>query len=647
MTAANSQPKRAKSVLSRLRTDVSGNVLAMVGASAIPLMAIVGGSIDAGRLYASKARLQQACDSAALAGRKSMTGFVWANEDKAIADGLFNNNFPTGKYGTNTQSIRYEVNSNGDVKGIATAKVPTTVMQMFGSDEETINVTCTAKLELPNSDVMFVVDTTGSMNEINSGDTVTRLTAAKTAITQFHTALEDAKTSASRIRYGFVPYSSNVNVGYFLNAGWMASNATYQSRVSDGTSVESGTGEVYTQTDWTSWVRQSGSSSSSETTYGAEICRNPSQAYTDNTITLSDNSYPYTGPPSGTRQVTEFQQTLNGTYYETWGSNGNCTRRTTIFNNLVQTRTRTRYPKQGSDWTATRRWWMYKPVSYDVSSMRGITTGGSIVAPIGNNHTNRTVTWQGCIEEAETVRAATYTPIPATAYDMQIDLVPTTATPATLWKPALPQLVYARTSVNDWSVPDVRAHNNYTNIGDDGRHNCPAKAKKLAEMTASDLSAYLATLTYGGNTYHDIGMVWGARFLSPTGIFASENSTAPNSNPIARHLIFMTDGETATDVRTYDSYGWPALDRRRQVLATTNPSSTTQTSQVEARLTALCESAKGKGMTVWVIAFGTTLSSLLSNCASTGKSFQANNAAQLNAAFSEIATAIAKLRLTE
>lgn len=631
----------------RLRTDVSGNVLAMVGASAIPLMAIVGGSIDAGRLYASKARLQQACDAAALAGRKSMTGFVWANKDKAIADGLFNNNFPTGKYGTNTQSITYEVNSNGDVKGIATAKVPTTVMQMFGSEEETLNVTCTAKLELPNSDVMFVVDTTGSMNEINPGDSVTRLTAAKTAITQFHTVLEDAKTSASRIRYGFMPYSSNVNVGYLLNANWMASNATYQSRVADGTSVESGTGTVYTQEDWTAKVRQSGSSSFSEMSYGAEKCTNPSQAYTDIWETLADNSYPYTGPPSGTRQVTDFRQTLNGTRYETWGSNGNCTRRTTVYNNFVQTQTRTRYPKQGSDWSATRRWWMYKPVSYDVSSMRGITTGGSIVAPIGNNHTTKTVNWQGCIEEAETARTASYSPIPAAAHDMNIDLVPNSANSATLWKPALPHLVHARTGVNSWTVADVRSYDNYTNIGDSGRFSCPAKARKLAEMTATDVSTYLATLTYGGDTYHDIGFVWGARFLSPTGIFASENSTAPNSNPIARHLIFMTDGETSTDVRTYDSYGWPALDRRRQVLATTNPSSTTQTAQVEARLTALCESARNKGITVWVIAFGTTLSSLLSNCASTGKSFQANNASQLNAAFAEIATAIAKLRLTE
>jgi hypothetical protein len=52
-------------------------------------------------------------------------------------------------------------------------------------------------------------------------------------------------------------------------------------------------------------------------------------------------------------------------------------------------------------------------------------------------------------------------------------------------------------------------------------------------------------------------------------------------------------------------------------------------------------------ITVWVIAFGTTKTPLLVNCASQGRDYQANDAAELNAAFAEIASQIAELRITK
>ena len=45
-------------------------------------------------------------------------------------------------------------------------------------------------------------------------------------------------------------------------------------------------------------------------------------------------------------------------------------------------------------------------------------------------------------------------------------------------------------------------------------------------------------------------------------------------------------------------------------------------------------------------AFGTTLTQNLTNCASPGRAFQANDSATLNARFQEIAQKIAALRLT-
>jgi hypothetical protein len=160
------------------------------------------------------------------------------------------------------------------------------------------------------------------------------------------------------------------------------------------------------------------------------------------------------------------------------------------------------------------------------------------------------------------------------------------------------------------------------------------------------LTAYMNSLQASGPTYHDIGMIWGARLLSPNGLFANENSSAPNGNAIARHLIFMTDGETDTQPFAYDAYGLPSLDRRRVMNPTDKPTKDDQDELVAMRTEAICRSIKAKGITIWVIAFGTDLTSMLSDCASDGKAFQANNAVQLNGAFDEIAAGISHLRLT-
>ena len=45
--------------------------------------------------------------------------------------------------------------------GTASATLPMTLMRVFGKTTETLTVTCDAEMRLPNTDVMFVLDTTG------------------------------------------------------------------------------------------------------------------------------------------------------------------------------------------------------------------------------------------------------------------------------------------------------------------------------------------------------------------------------------------------------------------------------------------------------------------------------------------------------
>ena len=109
----------------------------------------------------------------------------------------------------------------------------------------------------------------------------------------------------------------------------------------------------------------------------------------------------------------------------------------------------------------------------------------------------------------------------------------------------------------------------------------------------------------------------------------------------------MTDGATDTRIGAYDAWGQSAVARRRTPTGVI-PTNSTQNAITEARLTELCNVAKNnKNITVWVIAFGTELTSLLSSCASPGRAFQANNASQLTETFAEIASQIAQLRVTK
>jgi len=661
------RPVKRSGLFARLRNCQAGNASLIIAASVVPLIGMIGGGFDMGRMYASKTRLQHACDAAVLAGRKAMVGNNFTAANKSTAERFFKFNFPNGKYGTSfpvqkasgaIPGIAFDADS-GRLAAKAQAIVPMTLMSMFSSSERLISAECKAELNLPNSDIMFVLDTTGSMLGTNPGDSATRIESLRTAVGAFHSAITNANAAGARIRYGFVPYSSNVNVGYLLKPEWMVDNWTYQSRVADGIETENNAAATGTYSYNDGWTPVSGNwADIAPVQLPAGSCTEPADTVEWGGSVVETRSEAYAGPPSGTKTIEVRQWTANGIDYwldrqtqslESSIVTTGCTLRGRRYNNYVEQYNFNTIPNETAASSANVFYWLYRPVTYNVAALRGLTSGGSIEAQVGTNHSMRTIAWQGCIEERQTVRADDYDPIPAGAYDMDIDLVPDPGIPATQWAPALPHLVFTRTDLTNadsWDVNPVRSKYNFSNLGDSGWASCPSRARKLAEIDASMLTAYMNSLQASGPTYHDIGMIWGARLLSPNGLFANENSSAPNGNAIARHLIFMTDGETDTQPFAYDAYGLPSLDRRRVMNPTDKPTKDDQDELVAMRTEAICRSVKAKGITIWVIAFGTDLTSMLSDCASEGKAFQANNAAQLNGAFDEIAAGISHLRLT-
>lgn len=529
----------------RLWNDTRGNTFMIAAAAMVPMLAMVGSGIDMSRGYLARTRLQEACDAGVLATRKKIGSTVITNnviptDAAAAGNRFFNLNFQDGAYGTTNRTFTMTLLSNYTINGTATATVPTSVMKLFTIDNLPITVNCSAQFNYSNSDIMMVLDTTGSMNDTNPGDTSSKISVLRQVVKDFYTSVEATKGQDTRIRYGFVPYSTNVNVGFLLKSGWMVNQNNYETR-----SV----------------------------------------------------------PPGG--------------------NNGK---------------------------------WRYASRSINLNKLKNgnsdaLYSGGTITEKIAGTPSsplNTTLTYGGCIEERATYVIDDYNNVDLTrARDLDIDAVPVSNNPDTQWRPLLPELAYLRGITNwgnylygSWSPGSVDYSDDYTNASALGFAACPAKARKLAEMTATDVNTYVNSLVAAGSTYHDIGMIWGGRLISPTGLFAAENAEI-NGRPTTRHLIFLTDGETSPLEYSYDSYGVEPLSQKRW----NSGSKYTLTQTVENRFTVACNQVKNKNVTVWTIGFGTAVTDLMKNCAGPGHWFQASNSKQLADAFAAIAASIGDLRI--
>jgi hypothetical protein len=255
----------------------------------------------------------------------------------------------------------------------------------------------------------------------------------------------------------------------------------------------------------------------------------------------------------------------------------------------------------------------------------------------GQGMSTTSLTWNGCIEERQTtdqVTASSGYVVPPEAFDLNINMIPN-ADPDSQWRPQLLSLVRYRPQGTETSTTDWGAASG----------GCPVGARRLAAWTRTAMQSFANSLIATGSTYHDIGMIWGARMLSSGGIFADSPDTF-NGMPVARHIIFMTDGELAPTASVYGAYGVEYLDQR----VTGSSSAAGQHASHLQRFRMACNTAQGMGMSIWVIAFGngTSLTQDMINCASNpDQASIAANRTQLIQRFTEIGQNIGALRLTQ
>ncbi|MFC3173400.1 pilus assembly protein TadG-related protein [Novosphingobium bradum] len=646
---------RAGSFLGRLRRNTAGNVLALVAAALPPILILVGGGVDMSRAYMAQTSLQNACDAGVLAGRRAQAkSGAWGTTEQAKAQKMFAINYQGAAANATGTSLTLTNPSTGVIAGVATTTVPTTIMKIFGTNTFTLTANCSAEFQVSNIDVMMVLDTTGSMacqtdgTNCSSGST-SKIEGLKSAIRSFYYTIAAAIPSGgtTRVRFGFVPYAGTVNMTNLLASSpadipssYIASTATYQSRVG-----------VFDRPIWKG--TKTGASTNTDTMKGLTQ---------DECYLYSYNKYPdQTGqnpqqsgtPPSN---VSDTSYTPNS-----WTA-------ATKKNQSVCVRNKTTSTITGS--TATRAYTLstirYQPETIDTSTIRNRaavtiasailpnatvpTTGTYDLVELGamtgtTGITTTTATWDGCMEERSTVNSL-IDPAAIVAGATDLDVASAPSSEATRWKPYFPDLEYDRgQSGNLDSFLDLGTITEY----------CVPSAQKFTTVDTSApttvptwIETYLGTLTPWGGTYHDIGMIWGARLANPNGIM-SANVNSGSVTSISRHIIFLTDGEMSPYCEAfYSAYGIEYLDNRVMTAPTTTGSAcdTALKPYHNARYLAACQRAKDMGYTVWVIGFGQAVTTEMTSCAGNGGSaMAATSTSALQTTFRDIASRIANLRL--
>ena len=624
--------------LTRLRRDVAGNTLAIMAIAVIPLTAFAGCAIDAARLYVVKARLQQACDAGVLAGRKFMTDASTTNTvldptATAQANNFFNNNFKSGWFSTSNVTFTPSKTANAQVAGSASATVPMTIMQIFGASTNVINVTCQAKYDIADTDVIFVLDTTGSMSCLPSDDDTTcnnyvgsagatsytrpsdatagntsmpgypgstayyvpeksgsRISAVRTAVLSFYDALKANTDSSTHLRYGFVTYTSTVNAGKAITSV----NASY---------MVGGSGNATTTWNYQTRVKTGDSAGSSSST-------------TISNVTSSSACNAYAQPI-------------------TYNSSGSGTGKTVSYNSGTQKCTVTT-----TNYTPT---WSYRQAALDVS---GFVAGSAVTDP--TKVTGATSQWTGCIEERDTTVSSSFT-TSSLPSDLDPDLVP--SSDATRWRPMWPEVEYARNNYgNTANATSTGDSNSHPNLGtapyfQAGYITCGKPVQRLAELTRTQVSTYVNAPDFKpiGGTYHDTGMIWGVRLLSPTGIFANDTAAWPGRQTPNRVIVFLTDGDMAPSQYIYGMYGTEYYDQR-----VSGGNYSNLKNYHNARFLAECAKAKSMNIDIWTVTIGPSATTEMQTCATrTSQALYTTDGTGLSNTFATIAQQIAMLRIAQ
>ncbi|UDF02683.1 TadE/TadG family type IV pilus assembly protein [Asticcacaulis sp. AND118] len=573
-----------------------GNTAVVFGLAAFGLVAAVGGSIDLGRMITARSSLQDAADAAVLRAATMSSGTTDAAQ-KTAAHLAFNGNLATDLKDkiTSKDLLRVVEGSNTSLTYTATAKLPTLLLQIVGIQYFDLSVESEAKAQMRKSEIVFVLDSTGSMSKDG------RMTNLKSSVdTVLASLLDSTGKNSTGTKVGVVPFDTQVRVSPGVGYAWVDYGTASSSQSCTGLS-----GSYCT-------MMIDAVERACMTSADPLSCKSTAKLYTKTykgTGSNSGNTYyevyvkVYDAGSNTSRTYTEKSYTYTQTYTTTGGTScnaetGACS---TTTGGQSATRTVTVFDSQSGTSTAGKS-------GYD--STNNVPSGfGSVASTVLTYSYGYSNGYDG--KDAYTVKSTT------------------NGLAKTTYFPAIPSNRSAWTGcVIDRTQPyDVSAESPGAAAASKYPARPCANGNNLLTMRAlsEDITAtrtYIKGLTPSGNTNVTIGVQWGIEILSPSEPMTG--GVAFKDDITYKYMILVTDGENTQN-------RW-----------------TSTTATIDARTKLACQAAKDKGITVFVIRVMEGNSDLLSQCASkTEYYYDLTNATQLNQALKDVFEAIKKTRLTK
>jgi Flp pilus assembly protein TadG len=217
----------------RFLDDQSASVVPLLAVAAIPVVGLIGASVDYSRAAAVQTAMQAAVDSTSLALAKNAASQT-ANQLTASAQAYFNAVFTRSDASAPNVTVSYSTTGGSQVVVNASSSVNTMFMGVMGFRTLPVSASSTSTWGNNRLRVALVLDNTGSMSE---GTPTSKISALKTATHNLLTQLQAAASNDGDVYVSIVPFAKDVNVGSSnSNADWI---------------------------DWTDWDQQNGSCSNS------------------------------------------------------------------------------------------------------------------------------------------------------------------------------------------------------------------------------------------------------------------------------------------------------------------------------------------------------------------------------------------------
>lgn len=191
------------------KSGQSGQVAVLVGVLLLVLIGFVGISIDSGRAYGVKAKLNSAVDAAGIAAARALadgaSDAIRIGNAKSAATNYYFANFPTLYLGATPAepvvTVVHHPDGYWQVDVSGSANMPLTFMSILGFTD--VPVAATGQTIRRDLDIVLVIDTSGSLGPPTSSSTT--LPTLKRAAIEFVNRFNDG---ANGDRVGLVSFAS-------------------------------------------------------------------------------------------------------------------------------------------------------------------------------------------------------------------------------------------------------------------------------------------------------------------------------------------------------------------------------------------------------------------------------------------------------